>query len=69
MLSRYSEKYKKSGRTKSPVADVSVEDADFDAVLGVVESEFMELPDGKNFNPDKVVTKLQFITWIKRADK
>lgn len=69
MLSRYSEKYKASGRTKSPVADVSVEDADFDAVLGVVESEFMELPDGKNFNPDAPVTKLQFINWVKRADK
>ena len=69
MLSRYSEKYRKSGRTKSPVADVSVEDADFDAVLGVVENEFMELPDGKSFEPDKVVTKLQFINWVKKADK
>ena len=69
MLSRYSEKYKKSGRTKSPVADISVEDADFDVVLGVVESEFMELPDGKNFEPELPVTKLQFINWIKKADK
>ena len=69
MLSRYSEKYKKSGRSKSPVADISVEDDDFDAVLGVVESEFMELPDGKNFEPDAIVTKLQFINWIKKADK
>lgn len=68
-LSRYSEKYKKSGRTKSPVTDVSVEDPDFDAVLGVVESEFMELPDGRNFEPDKAVTKLQFINWVKKADK
>ena len=68
MLTRYSEKYRKSGRTKSPVADISVEDDDFDAVLGVVESEFMELPDGKNFNPDAVVTRLQFINWTKKAD-
>ena len=69
LLSRYSEKYRKSGRTKSPVADLAVDDPDFDAVLGVVESEFMELPDGKNFEPDKVVTKLQFINWVKKADK
>ena len=69
MLSRYSEKYHSSGRTKSPVNDVSVDDEDFDAVLGVVESEFMELPDGKNFSPDSVVTKLQFLTWAKKADK
>ena len=69
MLSRYSEKYKKSGRSKSPVQDVPVDDADFDAVLGVIESEFMELPDGKNFEPEAEVTKLQFINWIKKADK
>ena len=69
MLIRYSEKYSKSGRTQSPVADISIDDADFDAVLGVVESEFMELPDGKNFDPDSPVTKLQFINWIKKADK
>ena len=68
-LSRYSERYKKSGRTVSPVADISIEDPDFDAILGVVESEFMELPDGRNFEPDTVVTKLQFINWIKKADK
>lgn len=69
MLIRYSEKYSKSGRTQSPVADISIDDPDFDAVLGVVESEFMELPDGKNFDPDRPVTKLQFINWIKKADK
>ena len=69
MLSRYSDKYKNSGRSKSPVQDVPVEDEDFDAVLGVVESEFMELPDGRNFLPDETVTRLQFINWLKKADK
>ena len=69
MLSRYSEKYRKSGRSKSPVADIAVDDADFDAVLGVVEYEFMELPDGKNFEPDAEVTKLQFINWVKKSEK
>lgn len=69
MLSRYSEKYRQSGRSKSPVADVPVDDADFDAILGVVENEFMELPDGKSFEPDETVTKLQFINWAKKADK
>lgn len=69
MLTRYSEKYKNSGRTKSPVADVPVEDEDFDAILGVVEKEFMELPDGRYFYPDEEVTKLQFLTWLKNAEK
>lgn len=69
MLSRYSEKYKKSNRTKSPIADIPLDDKDFDAVLGVIENEFMELPDGRSFSPDTPVTNLQFITWIKKADR
>ena len=68
MFTRYSDKYKKSGRTKSPVADVPVDDADFDAILGVIENEFMELPDGKNFFPDEEVTNIQFLTWIHNAN-
>ena len=68
MFTAYSEKYRKSGRTKSPLADISVDDADFDAVLGLVEKEIMELPDGKRFEPDLPVTRLQFITWIRKAD-
>ena len=68
-ISKYSEKYRNSGRTKSPVADVLLEDPDFDAVLGVIEGEIMELPNGRHFDPDTSVTKLQFINWIKKADK
>ena len=68
MFTRYSDKYKKSGRTKSPVADVPLDDVDFDAILGVIENEFMELPDGRNFYPDEEVTSVQFLTWIKNAD-
>jgi len=65
-LTTYSEKYKKSGRTKSPVKDITIEDVDFDAILGVVENEFMDLPDGKNFKPEAPVTKLDFLKWIKK---
>ena len=66
-LTRYSEKYKKSGRTKSPVQDIFIDDVDFDAILGVIENELMELPDGRNFKPEEAVTNMQFITWIKKA--
>ncbi len=69
LLTKYSEKYQKSGRTKSPVYDVEIVDEDFDAVLGVVENEFMELPDGKYFLPEEKVTRLQFINWIKKVEK
>ena len=69
MFTRYSDKYKKSGRTVSPVADVSIDDEDFDAILGVVENEFMELPDGRNFFPEDEVSRQQFLSWIKKAEK
>lgn len=69
MFTRYSDKYKSSGRSKSPVPDVSVEDEDFDAILGVVEKEFMELPDGRNFFPDEEVTEAQFLKWLKNSEK
>ena len=69
MFTRYSDKYKSSGRSKSPVADVPLDDEDFDAILGVVENEFMELPDGRNFFPDEEVTEKQFITWLKKSEK
>ena len=68
MLTRYSDKYKKSGRA-SPIEDVLVSDPDFDAVLGVVENEFLELPDGKSFKPDDKITNLEYITCLKKADK
>ena len=42
-----------------------VDDKDFDAVLGVVENEIMHLVDGRNFESDKVVTVLDFMTYLK----
>ena len=50
---------------KSPVADIVLENVDFDAVLGVVENEFMNLPDGKSFNPGKEVSVLEFLSYLK----
>ena len=69
MLTRYSDKYKESGRTFSPVSDILVTDKDLDAVLGVIENEIMELPDGKLFYPDKPVTNLEFLSWIKQSEQ
>ena len=68
MFTRYSKKYKSSGRSKSPIADISVDDEDFDSILGVVENEFMELPDGRNFYPDEETTLLDFLNWLKNAE-
>ncbi|MCR5189693.1 MAG: hypothetical protein K6C97_12235 [Treponema sp.] len=65
---RYSSRYSKMANAKSPVADIVIENVDFDAVLGVVENEIMNLPDGKNFNPGKEVTVLEFLSYLKKLD-
>ncbi|MBR1638738.1 MAG: hypothetical protein IJ688_05080 [Treponema sp.] len=68
LATKYSDRYKKSGRTKSPVADVSSDNPDFDAVLGMIENEFMDLPDGRNFFPQQSLSRLEFLTAIQKAD-
>ncbi|MCR5062729.1 MAG: hypothetical protein K6A89_05535 [Treponema sp.] len=67
MLTKYSERYK--NRTKSPIGDIALDDSDFDAVLGVIENEIMELPDGKNFLPDENVTVMDYLKWVKKIEK
>jgi len=69
LYTKYSTRYQLSGRSRSPIADISVSNVDFDAILGVVENEIMELPDGKNFYPNKSVTMLDFLKWIKKIEE
>ncbi|MGP1459254.1 MAG: hypothetical protein ACTTKL_08080 [Treponema sp.] len=52
---KYSARYRAT-ELPSPVADVPADSEDFDAVLGSVENELMELPDGEHFEPDKKVS-------------
>lgn len=44
----------------SPVKDLPLDCADFDAVLGCIENEIMELPDGINFFPEDKITGVEF---------
>ena len=67
LKNRYSTRYQKPG--KSPIADVDVTDEDFDAVMGTVENEIMELPDGKSFFPQNVLSNLEFIAILKNMEK
>lgn len=68
LLTRYSTRYSKLTNPKSPISDIELSNPDFDAVLGVVENEIMELPDGKNFYPDDIVTGLDFLSIIKKTE-
>jgi tetratricopeptide (TPR) repeat protein len=64
LLTRYRLKY-----ASSPVPDVAADAPWFDAVLGVVEREIMDLPDGVNFNPEGQVTGLEYLGMLGRLNK
>lgn len=64
LKTRYSTRYLSIDKSVSPIQDIEIENFDFDAVLGTVEAEIMELPDGKNFFPNEAVSRLDFITII-----
>lgn len=57
--SKYSLLYR-SSYGMSPIPDIDLFSSDFDAILGVVENEIMDLPDGQNFKPDKIISASEF---------
>jgi hypothetical protein len=64
LLTRYRRAY-----TTSPVPDLAADSAWFDAALGVVEREVMDLPDGVHFNPDAPVTGLEYLGMLGKLKK
>ena len=64
---KYSAMYQRLKR-KSPVGDVDISSPDFDAVLGCIENEIMDLPDGRNFYPEEKPTAVEFNTWLKKVE-
>ncbi len=63
---KYSAKYRAKG--KSPVKDLSVNDGDFDAVMGCVEKEWLELVDGVNFGGNGRISGAAFSAGVKKVD-
>ena len=49
-----------------PIPDVPLDSPDFDAVLGCIELELMNLPDGIHFFPMTTVSGTEFNTWLLR---
>jgi hypothetical protein len=64
LLTKYRQKY-----SVSPVPDVAAADPWFDAVLGTVEGEIMDLPDGVHFRPDDPVTGYELVVMLARVKK
>ena len=69
MLTKYSDRHSKKANAKSPIPDVDISNPDFDAVLGTVENEIIDLPDGINFQPDADVTAMEYIKWLQNTAK
>ncbi|MFP4377618.1 MAG: hypothetical protein ACLFP4_11295 [Spirochaetales bacterium] len=69
LLTRYSDRLSGPRGARSPVPDVEIDDAWFDAVLGLVEREIMELPDGRRFFPGESVTGLEFYARLQATEQ
>ncbi|MBQ6565417.1 MAG: hypothetical protein IJL80_00010 [Treponema sp.] len=63
---KYSSRYRAKG--KSPVKDIPLTDPDFDAAMGCVEKEWLELLDGTKFDGNGNITGAQFNAGIKKLD-
>jgi len=66
LLTRYSSRLANMPNAKSPIQDIDLWSPFIDSVLGCVESEFMSLPDGKNFMPQEKVKGSDFLSMLKK---
>ena len=66
LLTRYSSRYANTPNARSPIADIDIWSPFLDSVLGCVESEFMSLPDGRNFMPRERVKGSDYLSMLKK---
>jgi len=69
LLTRYSMRYATGPNPRSPIADVPPLSLFFDSILGCVETEFLSLPDGRNFRPSQFIRGAELLTILKKIDK
>jgi len=65
-LTRYSSRFANTPNARSPIADINIWSPFIDSVLGCVESEFMSLPDGRNFFPQEKVKGSEYLTMLRK---
>jgi len=68
LLSRYSSRYANMPNARSPINDLPLLSPFFDSILGCVESEFMNLPDGRNFFPDEKIRGAACLMMLKKIN-
>ncbi len=64
LVGMYRSKY-----SSSPVPDVPADAPWFEATLGLVEREIMDLPDGVHFQPDGAVSRVDYLQMLNRLQK
>jgi hypothetical protein len=68
LLARYSVRYATGSNPRSPIADVPPLSPFFDSILGSVETEYLSLPDGRNFNPVQPIRGTELLTVFRKMD-
>lgn len=68
LLTANSQRYARQKNPKSPIEDLELESADFDAVLGVVEKDIMDLNGGILFEGDLPVSEFDFVEALSRCE-
>jgi len=68
LLSRYSARYATGANPRSPILDIPLRSPFFDSVLGCVETEFISLPDGRNFRPTQPMRGTELLVILRRID-
>ena len=66
LLTRYSARFANTPNARSPIPDLDIRSPFLDCVLGCVESEFMSLPDGRNFMPRERVKGAEYLSMLKK---
>lgn len=69
LLNAYSTRFSRRGNGVSPVSDIPMNSIDFDACIGVVEKEIINLTDGLLFEGDKPVSEIEFIEYVIRCEQ
>ena len=66
LLTGYSSRFANTPNAQSPVGDLGLFSPYLDSILGCVESEFITLPDSRNFFPAQKVTGYEFLAMLKK---
>ncbi|MCL2380848.1 MAG: hypothetical protein FWC64_04565 [Treponema sp.] len=66
LLTQYSSRLANIPNARSPIPDLDISSPFIDSILGCVESQFMTLPDGRNFMPYERVRGSDYLLMVRR---